>query len=506
MILQNILAGLQNTFTITSLIWINIGLFVGVIFGSLPGLTATMGVALFLPITFSMNPIPAFMLLLGIYCGGIYGGSITAILIKTPGTPASAATIMDGYQLGQNGHPMLALDTALMASTVGGIFSALVLLFAAPQVAKWAVKFTSAEKFMLAFFGLSIIATISGKQVFKGLLSASIGLACACIGLDPIEGLPRFTFGVNRLQTGINIIPALIGLFAITEILNKVYAGDAAVGNVELPKEYLTFSQFRSCFKDIIKSSMIGTVIGAIPGTGATTAAFLSYMEARRSSKTPELFGTGHINGIAAPEAGNNGVTGATLIPLLTLGIPGDTVTAVMLGALSMQGLTPGPLLFTKQATLMYTIMVGMIFVNLFMLLQGKLLIKAFIYITRVPTNLLSSILVVLCVVGGYSVNNSTYDVYVMLIFAAIGYVMNRVHMNTTPLLLGIILGPMAEQNLRRCLTLSKGSLSIFIKRPVSCVFLIITVLCIFLPITLNILRAFNKETKADLIPDESAE
>ena len=487
--LENIMVGLANTFTSSSLIWINIGLFVGVIFGSLPGLTATMGVALFLPVTFSMEPIPAMMLLLGIYCGGIYGGSITAILIKTPGTPASAATVLDGYQMAQKGHPALALDTALMASTVGGIFSALVLLFAAPSVAKVAVKFSSAEKFMLAFFGLSIIATIAGKHIFKGLLSASIGLFAACIGLDPIEGLPRFTFGMDRFQTGIDIIPALIGLFAITEILNKVYIGDQAVGEVVLPKEHMTFRQFRSCFKDIIKSSVIGTVIGAIPGTGATTAAFLSYMEARRSSPCPEEFGTGHINGIAAPEAGNNGVTGATLIPLLTLGIPGDTVTAVMLGALMMQGLTPGPALFTTQAKLMYTIMVGMLFVNIFMMLQGKILLKAFIHITKVPTTLLSSILVVLCVVGGFSVNNSVYDVFIMLFFAALGYYMNRLKLPTTPLLLALILAPMAEENLRRALVVSKGSWWIFVQRPVSCVFLIITICAIIFPIALGVIQ-----------------
>ena len=491
-IFSNILAGLTNTFTLSSLLWINIGLFVGVVFGSLPGLTATMGVALFLPVTFSMNPISAMMLLLGIYCGGIYGGSITAILIRTPGTPASAATVLDGYPMAQAGHPALALDTALVASTVGGIFSALVLLFGAPQLARVAVKFTSAEKFMLAFFGLSIICTISGKHVFKGLLAASIGLFAACIGLDPIEGLPRFTFGVNRLQTGVNIIPCLIGLFAITEILNKVYVGDQKVGDVQMPKEHMTFAQFRACFWDIIKSSAIGTVIGAIPGTGATTASFLSYLEARRSSKTPERFGTGHINGVAASEAGNNGVTGATLIPLLTLGIPGDSVTAVMLGALMMQGLTPGPNLFKYQAELMYTIMVGMIFVNLFMLLQGKVLLKAFIHITRIPTNLLSCILVVLCVVGGFSVNNSAYDVYVMLFFALIGYFMVRFKLPTTPLLLALILAPMAEENLRRCLALSKGSLKIFVTRPVACAFMIITILCIVVPIILNLVRTFK--------------
>lgn len=493
---QLILTGASNVFTLAHLLWMNLGIFIGVVFGSLPGLTATMGVALFLPVTFAMQPIPAMLLLLGIYCGGIYGGSITAILIKTPGTPASAATVIDGYQMAQNGHPMLALDTALIASTVGGIFSAIVLLWGAPSLARVAVKFSSAEKFMLAFFGLSIIATIAGKHVFKGMISAVLGLFAACIGLDPIEGLPRFTFGIDRMQTGIDIIPALIGLFAITEILNKVYVGDQAVGKVSLPKEHMSLKQFVSCLRDIIVSSALGTVIGAIPGTGATTASFLSYLGARRMSKTPEKFGTGHINGIAAPEAGNNGVTGATLIPLLTLGIPGDSVTAVMLGALTMQGLTPGPNLFTNQAPLMYTIMVGMIVVNLFMLLQGKLLIKAFIHITRIPTTLLSCILVILCVVGAWSTNNSAFDVYVMLIFAFIGYFMSRFKMPTTPLLLGIILGPMAEENLRRCLALSKGSLRIFVTRPVSLALLIVTAGCLLIPITVNIIRSFRSDKK----------
>lgn len=497
---QYILTGLGNVATLSSLMWINVGLFVGVIFGALPGLTATMGVALFLPVTFSMDPIPAFMLLLGIYCGGIYGGSITAVMIKTPGTPASAATVLDGYKMNQNGHPGKALDVALTASTVGGIFSALVLLIAAPQVARAAVRFTSAEKFMLAMFGLSIIATISSKNIFKGLAAAGVGLFAGCIGLDPIEGLPRFTFGIDRFITGIDIIPALVGLFAITEILNKVYLGDVKLEKTDIPKEHMTLTELKQCFADIIKSSAIGTVIGAIPGTGATTASFLSYMEARRSSKTPDLFGTGHINGVAAPEAGNNGVTGATLIPMLTLGIPGDSVTAVLMGALMMQGLTPGANLFTAQGDLMYTIMVGLIFVNLFMLLQGKLFIKLFLNITKVPTYLLCSVLIVLCVVGGFSVNNSAYDVYVMLVFALIGYIMDRMNIPVTPLLLAIILGPMAEENLRRTLVISKGSLMIFITRPVSCAFLIITLGCLIVPFVLNIVRGNRAKKEAEAL------
>lgn len=497
MLLTNIITGLQNSLALTNILWINIGLFCGIIFGSLPGLTATMGVALFLPVTFGMDPVPAMMLLLGIYCGGIYGGSITAILIKTPGTPAAAATVLDGYEMARRGHPGLALDTALVASTVGGIISAVVLVFAAPQLAKAVLNFTSVEKFMLAFFGLSIITTIAGKQVFKGLLAGAIGLFAGCIGLDPMEALPRFTFGFNSIQSGIDIIPALIGLFAITEILNKVYIGDQPVNNVVLPKEHMTFKQFKSCAKDILKSSIIGVIIGAIPGTGGGTSAFLSYIEAKRSSKCPEKFGTGHINGIAAPEAGNNGVTGATLIPLLTLGIPGDSVTAVMLGALMMQGLTPGPALFTRQADMMYTIMVGLLVVNIFMLLQGKVLLKAFIHITRIPSTLLSAILIVLCVIGGFSVNNNVFDAYVMMVFAAIGYLMYRIQLPSVPLLLGLILGPMAEENLRRSLLLSGGSWWIFVQRPISCIFLIITACVVIVPVVLNIVRTAKAARKA---------
>jgi putative tricarboxylic transport membrane protein len=434
------------------------------------------------------------LLLLGLYCGGIYGGSVTAILIKTPGTPASAATVLDGYPMMEQGHAGKALDIALVASTVGGIFSALMLLFLAPQIARFAIKFGSAERFMLAMFGLSIIATISGKQIFKGLIAASIGLFCASIGLDPIEGLPRFVFGSNYFISGINIIPALIGLFAISEILNKVYTGDTnKIEKVDFVKEHMTFKEFKSSFIDMIKSSAIGTFIGAIPGTGATIASFLSYMEARRVSKHPEEFGKGSVNGIAASEAGNNGVTGATLIPLLTLGIPGDTVTAIMLGALMMQGLTPGPQLFQTQGKLMYTLMIGLIFVNLFMLLQGKLFVRGFANVSNIPTNLLSPILVVLCVVGGFSVNNMIFDVFVMLVFALIGFVVIKLNIPLVPIILGIILGSMAEENLRKALILSKGSYLVFIKKPVSLLFLIFTILALVIPFYINI-RTMKKD------------
>jgi putative tricarboxylic transport membrane protein len=486
--LENIAAGFLNLWTWQNVLFVNFGMAIGIVFGALPGLTATMGVALFLPITFGMDPITGMLFLLGIYCGGIYGGSITAILIKTPGTPASAATVLDGYPMAQNGHAGKALDIALVASTIGGLFSAFILLFMAPQVARAALRFGPPEFFTLALFGLSIIVTVSGRHVFRGLLSGCAGMFIASIGLDPIEGLPRFTFGINGLLSGISLIPALIGLFAIAEILNKTHIGD--VGQKEKPeirKEHMTLSELKDCIVDILKSSFMGTIIGAIPGTGATSASFLSYMEARRSSKTPEKFGEGHVNGIAAPEAGNNGVTGATLIPLLTLGIPGDSVTAVMLGALMMQGLTPGPALFQRQGVLVYTIMVGLIFVNMFMFLQGKLFLKAFVNVTRIPTYLLSAIIIVLCVVGSFSVNNSVFEVWIMLIFGFVGYLMLRVNIPVVPMLLAIILGPIAEESMRQSLILSQGSYAIFVTRPISLLFVILTVCSIGVAIYSNI-------------------
>ncbi len=486
--LENIAAGFLNLWTWQNVLFVNFGMAIGIVFGALPGLTATMGVALFLPITFGMDPITGMLFLLGIYCGGIYGGSITAILIKTPGTPASAATVLDGYPMAQNGHAGKALDIALVASTIGGLFSAFILLFMAPQVARAALRFGPPEFFTLALFGLSIIVTVSGRHVFRGLLSGCAGMFIASIGLDPIEGLPRFTFGINGLLSGISLIPALIGLFAIAEILNKTHIGD--VGQKEKPeirKEHMTLSELKDCIVDILKSSFMGTIIGAIPGTGATSASFLSYMEARRSSKTPEKFGTGYINGIAAAEAGNNGVTGATLIPLLTLGIPGDSVTAVMLGALMMQGLTPGPALFQRQGVLVYTIMVGLIFVNMFMFLQGKLFLKAFVNVTRIPTYLLSAIIIVLCVVGSFSVNNSVFEVWIMLIFGFVGYLMLRVNIPVVPMLLAIILGPIAEESMRQSLILSQGSYAIFVTRPISLLFVILTVCSIGVAIYSNI-------------------
>ncbi len=475
---------LNSLITLNNLLYINIGLAAGIVIGALPGLTATMGVALLLPLTYGLDPITGVLLLLGVYCGGIYGGSITAILIKTPGTPASAATILDGYPLALHGRAGDALSIALVASTIGGLFSALILLLVAPQLAMFALKIGPAEYFTLALFGLTIISSVSGKSIVKGLIMGVLGMLISCIGLDPIGGFERLTFGIIYLMGGINLIPMMIGLFAIAEILEKARTINLPLEMIgEYRSQKLPKGSILKSLKTILKSAAIGTFIGAVPGTGATIASFLSYNEAKRASKTPEKFGTGHLEGVAASEAGNNGVTGATLIPLLTLGIPGDTVTAVMLGALMLHGITPGPQLFVRQKVWVYSIMIGLFIVNFFMYLQGKFFIKAFINVIKVPVRIMIPALFILCFIGSFAVNNTIFDVVVMLIFGVLAYILNRLDFPITPLVISIILGPIAESNMRRALTISNGSYWIFVSRPISAFFLAISIFTFMMPI-----------------------
>lgn len=477
---------LVEIFQLNNLIIIIIGVFLGFVFGSLPGLTATMGVALLLPVTYGMEPASAILFLLGIYCAGTYGGSASAILINTPGTPASAATVIDGYALAEKGQAAVALRMSLLASVGGGVFSALALLFIAPQLSKFALNFGPAEFFSLALFGLTMIVSVSSNNLRKGIIMGIFGIFVSTIGLDPIGGLPRFSFDNSYLTAGINLIPALIGLFAISEIIKKSQTAhitnESAISNID--KVVMSFkSLVKKYKKTIFKSSAIGTFIGAIPGTGPAIASFLSYNEARRTSKNKEEFGQGSLDGIAASEAGNNGVTGATLIPLLTLGIPGDTVTAVLLGAFMLHGLAPGPELFVNYGDMVYTIMLGLFLVNIFMLIQGSFATKVFAKIKSIPINLLIPILLVLCFIGSFAVNNTTFDVRVMLVFGLIGYILPKFGFPVTPMLLGIVLGPIAETSFRQALAVSDGSWLIFISNPISLVFILLAILSVLVPI-----------------------
>ncbi|MGE4284858.1 MAG: tripartite tricarboxylate transporter permease [Clostridia bacterium] len=482
--------------TLKNILFINIGLACGITVGSLPGLTAVMAVALLLPLTFGLEPITGMLLLLGVYCGGTYGGSITAILINTPGTPSAAATVLDGYKMAQKGRAGEALQMALVASVFGGLFSAVALMFTAPALAAIALKFGPAEYFALAVFGLTIISGVSGKSIVKAIIMGLLGLLVSTVGLDPMDGFDRFTFGITPLAGGIQLIPALVGIFAISEIFTKIKDIEKPIDeaakftNINLP-----FSEILRCGKTIVKSSIIGSIIGAIPGTGAAIASFFSYNEAKRSSKSPELFGTGILEGIAAPEAANNAVTGGALIPLLTLGIPGDVVTAIMLGALMMQGITPGPSLFVNQKHWVYAIMLGIIFINIFMYLQGRLFIKAFVNVTKIPVKLLTPILVFLCILGSYAVNNTTFDCMIMVIFGVVGYLLLKLDFPLTPMVIAIVLGPLAEVNMRRALILSEGSPIIFFQKPISAVILTLSALMIIMPF---VSKFINKSKKGD--------
>lgn len=473
----DLLHGLMVVFQPKVFVLLAAGVLAGITIGSLPGLTATMGVALLTPLTFGMDPVTGLVMLVGIYCGAIYGGSISAILINTPGTPAAAATLIEGHELAKKGQAGKALFMATFASLCGGLFSAVCLTFIAPQLALVALNFSSPEYFGLALFGLSIIASISGDQVLKGVIAGFVGLLLAMIGMDPITGFPRFTFGSDNFLSGISFIPVLIGLFAVSEAFASAEGLlDKAEIKVKIDKLIPSWQEIKSCMKAIAKGSVIGTFIGIIPAAGADIAAFVSYGEAKRSSKFRDDYGTGVLEGVAAPESANNGVTGGAMIPLLTLGIPGDAVAAVMLGALMLQGLRPGPMLFKENGDVIAALFMGFFVANILMAIIGLSCLRFFTKVIQVPKPILVPIIFLLCVVGSYAMDGRIFDIWVMLFFGVIGYLMKKLLFPISPVVLALILGPMAERELRTSLVLSEGAYSIFLSRPIALVFILLAI------------------------------
>lgn len=493
--LQYIVPATGLLFTLENILWINIGVFVGSVFAAIPGLSVILCVILFLPVTYTMTAIPGMMFLLGIYCAGGYGGSVSAILINTPGTPHAAATMLDGHPLSKKGRTKAALKIALYASTFGGVFSALMLLFLGPQVAKIAAQLGTAEYFMVCVFGLTIIAGVSGKSIVRGLVSACLGLLISCVGTDPMTSYDRFTFGISRLYLGLDLAVCLIGLFALVEILAKAEKklGDLRLDTAKMHDDgKISRQEYKRMIRPVLMSSIIGVMVGIIPGTGASEASWFSYNTAKNLSKHPEEFGHGSVEGIAAAESANNAVTGATLIPLLTLGIPGDGTVAIMLSALMINGLNPGLSLFTTDGDIMYAIMLGLILVNLFMFIQGRFLTTLFAKVVSVPQEILTPIIVIFCFAGAYSVNENYFDVAVALVFGILAWVLRKLDLPPVPILLGLVLGRMTETNFRRALLISNGDPTIFVQSIYCKIFLALIIVAVG-----AIIRGKLKEQKA---------
>lgn len=488
-LMDSLAAGLSLVGNFEAFFMLFCGIVIGVIGGAIPGLSATMAVALTLPFTFSMTPINGILLLLGVYKGGIFGGSIPAILIKTPGTPASSATILDGFPMAERGEAGRALGMALYASCTADAVSNLALILFAGWLASFALNFGPPEFFALILFSLTIIAGVSGESLLRGALSALAGLLLATVGLDLVYGTNRFTFGDPSMMGGLNFIAVLIGLFAIPEIIAMAWNPVAHLGKTRaLGKTRVTLGDYLSSFKSIVRGSMIGVFLGSIPGIGAAPSAFLSYSEARRTSKNKENFGKGEIEGVAASEAGNNGVAGATLIPLLALGVPGDVITAIIIGAFMVHGLQPGPMMFILNVDMIYGLFIGLIVSSVFLLVVGSVAIRGFKFVADVPKRLLMPAVLVLCIYGVFAVNNNIFDVGVMFVMGWVGYVMMRHRIPAAPFLIAFILGPLLEDNFRQSMLMSGSDPSVLFRGPITWFFWTLTVITV-VAITRSTLR-----------------
>lgn len=471
-----------------------IGVVVGIIFGAIPGLSATMAIALFLPITFGLDVYEAFALLVALYIGGVSGGLISAILINIPGSAMSIATTYDGFPMARDGHAHRALGVGVVFSFLGTIIGLLVMIFAAPSLANFAVTLGAYEYFALTFVSLTLIASVSGKSILKGLMAGFIGIAVSTVGMAPIDGVARYTFGNVNLMSGFALLPSVIGMFAVTEILLNVSKPISAIKDETHATEAVrgfgfSIKELFGQIKNLLIASFIGLFIGFLPGMGGSLANQVSYVAVKKASKYPEKFGTGIIDGIVASESSNNASIGGAMIPLLALGIPGDGPTAMLLGAFIIHGLVPGPLLFKTSGDLVYLIFAALIACTVIMLLVEFYGIKFFVKALEVPKEILYPIVLVLCVVGSYAGNNNMFDVWSLLIFGILGFMMSKFKVPRAPFVLGLVLGPLAETNLRRAIQLSQGSFMPFITRPLSGIFIAIA----FIIIIKSVWEQFSK-------------
>jgi len=491
-VIDVILTGLASAMTLTNLLLICLGVFTGIVVGAIPGLNGPMGIAIAIPLTFALDPLTAIAFLVGINKGANFGGSISAVLINVPGAAEAMATTFDGYPLAQKGKPLKALKMALYSSVVGDTFSDLVLILVAAPFAILALTMGPAEITALMMFALTFIAAVVGKSMIKGLIAGALGLFAATVGLDPEASTPRMTFDILELEEGIPLLAMVIGMLALSEIMiqieqhlraraegetRRINAFDKATPHVD---RIVTLAEFKYCFRTIMRSAVIGTVIGAIPGLGATLAGFLGYGAAMRASKHPEEFGKGALDGIAGAESANSATVGANLIPTLALGIPGNLSAAILLSALIIHGLTPGPLIFQQHGAVLYGLFGAMLVANLINLGIGQLGLRLFAWIISLPHQYIHPVIVLLCFSGAYLITQSMFAVCLMVGFAILGYVMRKLDYSVVAFLIAFILGPLFEDALRQTLVLFGDSPGDLLTRPIAVFFVAVTVYAIW--------------------------
>jgi len=490
--LSNLLYGFTVAITPMNLLYCLIGVLSGTVIGALPGLGPSAGLAVLLPITFGSDPVSGIIMLAGIYYGAMYGGSITSILINTPGDSAAVMTTLDGYPLTQKGRAGAAMGMAAFSSFIGGTISVVAFTFLAPALASAALSFGPPEYFALMVLGLTTLAGMTGDNPIKGFISAVIGLFLAIVGLDLVTGKPRFTFGMMELFSGIDFIPVAMGVFGIAEIIiaseEKINMEGLKNTDLRWKKLFPTAADWARSKWVILRGTVLGFFIGMLPGAGATIASFISYGTAKKASKHPEEFGQGAIEGVAAPESANNAASVGAFVPLLTLGVPGSASTAILMGALMMFGLRPGPMLFESNPDFIWGLIGSMYVGNVMLILMVLLFVPLFVRALLVPKASLNAVVLAFILVGAYSLNNSMFDVYLTIGFGFLGYFMKKLKYPGAPMVLALVLGQLLETSLRQSLILSEGSFSIFFARPISTILMVIAFGAIFIPVIKNII------------------
>ncbi len=485
-VFQNLAAGFQVALSWQNLLFCLIGVTYGTLIGVLPGIGPVVGVSILIPVTFGLNATTAIITMAGIYYGAMYGGSTTSILINVPGESASVMTCLDGYQMARKGRAGPALGMAALASFIAGTFSVVMLSFVAPPLARAALSFGPPEYFALTFMGLTLVTNLAGESVVKGLMSALLGLLTACVGVDAVSGEERFTFGTLALLDGIDFIGVAVGLFAVSEVLCNLEVSMEQVfikAKLGLRSLFPNWQDWKDSWWPMWRSTVMAFCLGNLPGAGATIASFMAYAMEKKLSKRPEKFGTGVIEGVAAPEAANNAAAGGAMVPLFALGIPSSGTSAVLLGALLVHGLRPGPLLFQSHPDFVWGVIASMYIGNVMLLVLNLPMVGLWASMLRVPYKYLMPFIVTIAAVGVYATDNNVTDMWIMFAFGIIGYLMRKLKFPAAPVVLGLVLGPMLERSLRQSLTLSHGDVSIFFTRPISAVLAAIAILSLIAPL-----------------------